>query len=41
MAAIGLYESLGFKTFGHEPDAMFVDGKFHDELHMRLSFTVG
>ena len=35
-AAIRLYESLGFKTFGHEPGAMLVDGVLHDEMHMSL-----
>jgi len=33
-AAIRLYESLGFKAFGCEPDAMFIAGVFYDELHM-------
>jgi RimJ/RimL family protein N-acetyltransferase len=35
-SAIRLYESVGFKVFGHEPDAMLIDGELHDELHMRL-----
>jgi RimJ/RimL family protein N-acetyltransferase len=35
-AAIGLYTSLGFVSFGREPDAVNVDGRFHDELHMAL-----
>jgi RimJ/RimL family protein N-acetyltransferase len=35
-AAIGLYTSLGFISFGREPDAVNVDGQFHDELHMAL-----
>lgn len=35
-AAIRLYESLGFQTFGHEADAMLIDGVLHDELHMSL-----
>lgn len=34
--AIRLYESFGFCTFGREPRAMFVEGVFHDELHMQL-----
>ncbi|MGL6039794.1 MAG: GNAT family N-acetyltransferase [Deefgea sp.] len=37
--AIRLYESLGFKAFGHELDALFVDGELHDEIHMSLRFT--
>jgi RimJ/RimL family protein N-acetyltransferase len=35
-AAIRLYESLGFKAFGHESGAMLVDGVLHDEVHMSL-----
>ena len=35
-AAIKLYESLGFKTWGREPGSMFIDGELHDELHMYL-----
>ena len=34
MAAIALYESLGFQTFGREPAALRIDGVLHDELHM-------
>ncbi|WP_297576543.1 GNAT family N-acetyltransferase [uncultured Deefgea sp.] len=34
--AIRLYESLGFKAFGHEINALFVDGEMHDEIHMSL-----
>ena len=37
--AIRLYESLGFKAFGHEVDALLVDGELHDEIHMSLRFT--
>ena len=33
-AAIALYESLGFETFGVERGFMLVDGVLHDELHM-------
>ena len=35
-AAIRLYESLGFRSFGREPGSMRVNGEFHDELHMYL-----
>jgi RimJ/RimL family protein N-acetyltransferase len=35
-AAIRLYESLGFKAFGHEAGAMLVDGVLHDEVHLSL-----
>ncbi|MGE8367843.1 GNAT family N-acetyltransferase, partial [Cupriavidus sp.] len=35
-AAKQLYESLGFATFGIEPRAMVVDGRFYDEQHMVL-----
>jgi len=38
-AAIGLYESFGFKTFGHEQGALRIDGEFHDELFMSLRLT--
>lgn len=34
VAAIALYESLGFQTFGREPGALRIDGVLHDELHM-------
>jgi RimJ/RimL family protein N-acetyltransferase len=33
-AAIGLYEKMGFRSFGVEPAALFVDGEFHDEIYM-------
>jgi ribosomal protein S18 acetylase RimI-like enzyme len=35
-AALRLYESLGFKVFGHEAGALLVDGAVHDEVHMSL-----
>lgn len=35
-AALGLYESLGFRLWGTEPVAMVVDGVDHAELHMAL-----
>ena len=33
-AAIALYESLGFETFGLERGFLLADGVLHDELHM-------
>lgn len=33
-AAISLYESLGFQTFGREPGAMKIGNSLYDELHM-------
>lgn len=33
-AAIALYRSLGFETFGLERGFLLVDGVLHDELHM-------
>ena len=33
-AAIALYTSLGFETFGLERGFLLVDGVLHDELHM-------
>lgn len=35
-AAIGLYRSLGFEEWGREPDALRVDGRSYDEIHMFL-----
>jgi ribosomal protein S18 acetylase RimI-like enzyme len=34
VAAIALYEHLGFSAFGREPACMLVDGIAHDELQM-------
>ena len=36
VAAIALYESLGFVVFGREHDAMRLAGRAHDDLHMAL-----
>lgn len=33
-AALALYESMGFKLFGHEPDALLVDGTYYGDLLM-------
>jgi RimJ/RimL family protein N-acetyltransferase len=41
VAAVHLYESVGFKTFGREPDAMCIDGQLHDEVLMCLCFAGG
>ncbi len=38
-AAISLYRSRGFKRFGLEHDALFVDGTYFDEEHLVLYFT--
>lgn len=35
-AAVTLYRSLGFETFGREPQALHVDGRFIDEEYMVL-----
>jgi ribosomal protein S18 acetylase RimI-like enzyme len=40
VAAIKLYESVGFVTFGSERAAMFIDGQFHDELHMCANIDI-
>lgn len=34
--ALALYESLGFKRWGLEPDAMRIDGESFDEIHLSL-----
>ena len=34
--ARGLYASLGFETYGVEPNALVVDGERLDEAHMVL-----
>jgi RimJ/RimL family protein N-acetyltransferase len=35
-AAIHLYTSAGFKEFGCEPNALCINGNYHDEVHMYL-----
>lgn len=35
-AARALYESLGFKVWGIEPDALHAGGRIYNELHMSL-----
>ena len=34
LGACRLYESLGFVEFGHESNALFVDGRYYDEKHL-------
>ncbi len=36
-AARGLYVALGFRSFGIEPEALYVDGAYIDEEHFFLS----
>jgi len=40
-SAACLYESVGFKVFGHELGAMLVNGELRDELHMFLPLSNG
>jgi len=35
-AARRLYERHGFRAWGREPDVLFIDGRYIDELHMVL-----
>jgi ribosomal protein S18 acetylase RimI-like enzyme len=35
-AALHLYQSMGFKIFGVEEDALLVDGRLYREIHMHL-----
>lgn len=35
-AALRVYESRGFKVFGVERHALFVDGQYYDEKHLQL-----
>jgi RimJ/RimL family protein N-acetyltransferase len=37
--ALALYEKLGFRQFGYEPDYIFLDGEYYDEIHM-IHFVV-
>jgi RimJ/RimL family protein N-acetyltransferase len=39
-AARHLYEKLGFKSWGEEPDAMRIDGRPVSEHHMGLSLEL-
>ena len=40
-SAIRLYESAGFKSFGHELGAMRINGTPHDLMHMYLRLSDG
>jgi ribosomal protein S18 acetylase RimI-like enzyme len=40
-AAVALYESLGFRVYGREPRALFVDGVYFDDLHMVREVEAG
>lgn len=40
VAAIALYRSLGFETFGIERASMCVDGRLQDEMHMACVLAV-
>lgn len=34
--AIALYRSLGFVEYGTEPEAVYIDDRYHDGVHMTL-----
>ena len=38
-AAQALYESLGFRAWGREPEALDIDGRRYDEIYMALRLT--
>jgi RimJ/RimL family protein N-acetyltransferase len=40
-AAVSLYMSLGFQPYGLEPEAVFLDGRFHPGQHMTLAVAGG
>ena len=40
-AAIGLYEAIGFRTYGCEPGALIVDGVAYDDQLMILALESG
>ena len=35
-AAVGLYASLGFESYGVEPDAVYLNERYHAAQHMTL-----
>jgi ribosomal protein S18 acetylase RimI-like enzyme len=39
-AAIALYESMGFVSYGREPDALLIDGVFYEDIHMMRHLDV-
>jgi ribosomal protein S18 acetylase RimI-like enzyme len=41
VAAIALYQSLGFRSFGHEHQALKIGDRYVDEEHMVLYFAGG
>lgn len=34
--AIALYKAIGFVEYGIEPDAVYINGQYHDGVHMTL-----
>lgn len=40
-AAVHLYQSFGFVTFGREPEAILINSTLYDELHMRFLLSAG
>ena len=34
--ALGLYKSIGFVEYGVEPEAVYLDGQYHDGVYMTL-----
>ena len=34
--ALTLYQSIGFTEYGVEPEAVHLDGEYHDGVHMTL-----
>ncbi len=41
VAAVALYERLGFRIYGREPQALLVDGVYYDDLHMVREVQAG
>ena len=40
-AALALYEAAGFRPYGRAPEALFVQGAYHDEILMVLRTSAG
>jgi RimJ/RimL family protein N-acetyltransferase len=36
LPALALYEKMGFRRFGQEPDALLVDGQLYDDILLVL-----